>query len=238
MVPKKDAAGEKTDFRLVVDYRKLNEASISIQFPIPQIHSIIDRLGKCKYFSCLDLHGAFYQIKLNENSKNYTTFENNNFSYRFISMPQGLQTSPAVMQNAVNLLFKEILNNGVKIYLDDIIIYTSTLSEHIKLLKEVFEKLRSHSFKLKITKCQFLMKEIQYLGFIINEHGCAPNPKKIECIYPKPSCVLDIQKFLGLCNYFSQHIANYAKIAKPLYTLLKKGVDFDWNFGAMKLLMI
>lgn len=122
-------------------------------------------------------------------------------------MPQGLRTSPAVMQNAVNLLFKEILNEGVNIYLDDIIIYTSTLSEH-NLLEKVFEQLRSHSFKLKITKCQFLMKEIQYLGFILNEKGCSPNPNKIECIlqYPKPSSVLDIQRFLGLCNYFSQHI--------------------------------
>lgn len=231
LVPKKDANGEKTDFRLVVDYRKLNEALIPIHFPIPQIHSIIDRLGKCKFFSCLDLHGAFYQIKLEQNSKKFTTFENNSFSYQFISMPQGLQTSPAVMQNAVNLLFQDSLNKGVNIYLDDIIIYSKTFEEHTVLLENVFEKLRLHNFQLKITKCQFLMKEIQYLGFVINENGCLPNQKKIECIvkYPKPNCVADIQRFLGLCNYFSHYIANYAKLAKPLYNLLKKNIDFDWN---------
>lgn len=231
LVPKKDGQGTKTDFRLVVDFRKLNEASIPIQFPIPQIHSIIDRLGKSKYFTSLDLYGAFYQLKLDLPSRNYTTFENNQFTYRFVSMPQGLHTSPAAMQNAVNLIFQDLLNKGVNVHLDDIIVYSETIETHISLLQQIFERLRRRKFKLKISKCQFFMRQIEYLGFIINSDGCSPNPAKIECInnYPPPSSVAELQRFLGLCNYFSHYVPNYAKIARPLYSLLRKGTAFDWD---------
>lgn len=231
LVPKRDENGLKTKYRLVVDFRKLNEATIPFQFPIPQIDCIIDRLSNSKYFSTLDLYGAFYQIKLTEESKKYTTFENNNFSYRFISMPQGLNTSPATMQNAVNLLFSDYLNKGINIYLDDIIVYSATFEEHIFLLKEIFSKLRKHNFKLKVEKSKFLMRKIEYLGFIIDEHGYLPNTIKVDCInkYPTPTNVTELQRYLGMCNYYRKFIRNYAQIAKPLYNLLRKEVTFVWN---------
>lgn len=142
-----------------------------------------------------------------------------------------MHTSPAAMQNAVNLLFGDLLNNGINIYLDDIIVYSRTFDEHIALLKEIFSRLRKHNFKLKVEKSKFLMKRIEYLGFIIDENGCLPNPIKIDCIknYPRPTNVTEVQRYLGLCNYYRKFIKNYAHIAKPLYNLLRKDNPFEWN---------
>lgn len=231
LVPKSDESGEKTKFRLVVDFRKLNECTVPIQFPIPHIDTIIDRLANCKFFSTLDLYGAFYQIKLDEKSRQCTTFQNEKFSYRFISMPQGLNTSPAAMQNAANLLLDDLLQKGIEIYLDDIIVFTKTIDEHIILLREIFVRLRKHNFKLKVEKSKFLKKEIDYLGFIINENGCSPNPLKIDCVrnFPQPANVTETQRFLGLCNYYRKFINNYAHIARPLYNTLKKDTSFTWS---------
>lgn len=230
LVPKSDDDGQKTKFRLVVDFRKLNEATIPIQFPIPQIDSIIDRLANSTLFSKLDLRSAFYQIKLDNASRKYTTFENNSFSYRFISMPQGLHTSPAAMQNAVNLLFSDLLNKGVNIYLDDILVYSDTLTKHIHLLREIFNRLRKHKFKLRAEKSDFCSTQVEYLGFVINKDGCLPNPMKVNCInnYPKPTNVAELQRYLGLCNYYRKHIKFYGQVAQPLYNLLKKNTPFNW----------
>lgn len=231
LVPKARKEGEEKQFRLVVDFRKLNEATVPIRFPIPHIDSIIDSFNGAKYFSTLDLNGAFYQIKLKEEDRQYTTFQNNYFTYHFRSMPQGLCTSPFTMQNGGNLLFNDLLDRGVKIYMDDIVIYTKTLEEHLELLQEIFTRLRKHNFKLKIEKCFFLKREFEFLGFIISEKGSLPNPNKTSCInkYPRPKNVVEIQRFLGLCNYYRKFIENFAKIAKPLYNLCGKDVPFIWN---------
>lgn len=231
LVPKSDENGVKNKFRLVVDFRKLNEATVPIHFPIPTIDSIIDQLAHSKVFSTLDLHGAFYQIKLAEASRELTSFQNNNFSYRFLSMPQGLHTSPATMQNAVNLIFKDLLNKGVNVYFDDILVYTETIDSHFTLLETVFTLLREHNFKLKIEKCKFLRKEVEYLGHVITENGCKPNQNKINCIrnYPRPTNVTETQRWLGLTNYYRSYIPKYAFHARPLYNLLKKDNPFTWD---------
>jgi transposase InsO family protein len=236
IVPKRDENGEKTNYRLVVDFRRLNEATVPIQFPIPQIDSIINQLTHSKLFSILDLHSAFYQIKLDTKSRSLTTFQNNNFSYRFLSMPMGLCTSPSTMQQGANLLFDDLLNKGVNIYLDDIIVYSKTFSEHLDLLREVFSRLRKHNFKLKPNKCKFLQKEVEYLGYIINENGSRPNPLKTKCIndFPTPKNVVETQRFLGLCNYYRKYIRNYAEIARPIYNLLKKDCTFVWSDSCEK----
>lgn len=231
LVPKRDENGNKNQFRLVVDFRRLNEATIPIQFPIPSIDSILDRLAGSKIFTTLDLYGAFYQIQLDENSRSFTTFENNNFAYRFRSMPQGLNSSPATMQNAVNTLFYDLLNNGVNIYFDDIVLYSSDTPSHMVLLRDVLLRLRKHKFKLKIEKCNFFCEQVAYLGHIINGNGSTPNPEKVKCIqsYPVPCSVADTQRFLGMCNYFRKYISEYAHTARPLYNLLKKDHDFIWT---------
>lgn len=199
LVPKSDENGNKTKFRLVIDYRRLNDATEPISHPIPNVHSINDSLAGSAWYTGMDFKGAFYQIMLDEASRNFTCFENNRYSYRFISMRQGLHTSPAVMQVVVTRIFGDLAN--VIIYFDDFLLFTKTLDEHFELLKEVFNRIRKHSFKLNIEKCDFLVCRIKFLGFVFDKNGCSPNPNKVSCIenYPVPTTVPELQRFLGLC---------------------------------------
>lgn len=227
---KENAKGEKSK-RLVVDFRNLNQACKVISTSNVLIENIIDELGGSKYFSTLDVQGAYYQIPLHKDSRELTAFTTHNRKMQFRRMPMGLASSSVTFQHAINKALGEILNNGALAYLDDIIVYSKTFTEHINLLRSVFEKLRKHNFKLKIEKCDLVKKEISYLGFIISEEGTLPCPKNKDAIknYPQPTSVTEVQKFLGCCNYYRKYIKGYARISRPLVNLLRKDVPFIFS---------
>lgn len=203
LVKKKSENGENQKYRLVVDFRKLNEVTQAQKFPIPLIDDILDDLEGCKYFSTLDLHGAFHQILMHPDDRDYTSFSAGNFKYRWVRMPMGLTSSPLTWQYAINTIFKERLGKNLHIYLDDLLIATKTLREHIEILNEVLQLLRKHCLKLKIEKCKFFRHTVNYLGHIVSEDGCKADPKTIECIekYPFPKSLVEVQRFTGMCNY-------------------------------------
>jgi len=117
------------------------------------------------------------------------------------------------------------------VYLDDIVIYGSSLQEHNKRLTEVLQRLRKHNLKLQVEKCEFLRKEVTYLGHIISEDGILPDPAKVSAVknFPTPKKVKDVQSFIGLAGYYRKFIKNFSKIAKPLTMLTKKDNKFIWN---------
>lgn len=231
IIPKKDDGGNKTDKRLVIDYRKLNEVSEICSFPIPLIDDILDSLNGCSFFTTLDIKGAYYQISMEESSRDYTAFTAGAFQYRWVRMPFGLSTAPFTWQRAINTILAELLGNGVYVYLDDVIVYAKTREVHDKVLWRVMQLLRENNLQLKIAKCIFYAKQFEYLGHIIMEGGIKANPKKIEVIkdFPRPTTVKQIQSFLGLCNYFRRYVQDFAKITKPLSSLLKKEQPFIWT---------
>lgn len=231
LVGKKDDSGGKSDFRFVVDYQKLNQMTEIYNFPIPLIDDILTGLSGCSYYTTLDIKGAFHQIVLDEASRDFTAFTAGNFQYRWIRMPMGLASAPLTWQRAINTILTELIGNGVYVYLDDVIIYAKTKSEHDKILWKVMELLKSNNLQLKISKCIFYARQFDYLGHVITEDGIKANPKKIEVIkdYPRPTTVKHIQSFLGLCSYFRRYVRNFSKIAKPLTSLLKKEQPFIWT---------
>lgn len=231
LVPKKDDNNEKKDFRFVVDFKKLNETCEILNFPIPLIDDILDGLGDCKYFTTLDIKGAFHQITLEGDSRDYTAFTVGHFQYRWIRMPMGLAASPLTWQRAINIILSELIGNGVYVYLDDIIIYGKTIMDHNNTLCEVMMALKKYNLQLKITKCNFFAKEFDYLGFVIAADGIKVNQKKVEAIreFPTPKNEKQIQSFLGLINYYRRFIKDLARLAKPLTTLLKTEVPFVWT---------
>lgn len=143
-------------------------------------------------------------------------------------MPMGLTPAPHTWQKAINTIFMDMLGPNIHIYLDDLLISLDTMEKHKELLKKVFERLRQHNLQLKIEKTAFFRDKVEYLGHMISRSGIKPNNKKVECIklYPKPTNVTEIQRFLGMCNYYRRYIPGYAK---PLYILCKKGQPFIWN---------
>lgn len=236
LVPKRDDDNGKTDHRFVVDYRKLNEICQISNFPIPHIDDILDGLGGCKFFTTLDIKGAFHQIVLDETSRDFTAFTAGHFQYRWVRMPMGLSEAPLTWQRAINTILAEVIGKGVYIYLDDVIIYSKTIEEHNKTLYYVLETLKKHNLQMKISKCYFYAKKFDFLGFIISEAGISANPRKIDTIqnFPVPRNVKQVQSFLGILNYYRRFVRNFAKIAKPLTTLCKQDYPFIWTDNTQK----
>ncbi|CAF4948538.1 unnamed protein product [Pieris macdunnoughi] len=232
VVPKKIDASGTQKWRIVIDYRKLNDITIGDTYPIPNITEILDQLGKSKYFTTLDLSSGFHQIKVKSQDTNKTAFSVPQGHYEFTRMPFGLKNAPATFQRLMNNVLAGLQGERCFVYLDDIVVYSYDLKSHIKNLKSVFQKLRSHNLKLQADKCEFLRKEVGYLGHIITEHGVKPDPKKIEAVqkFPIPKCAKDIKSFLGLVSYYRRFIPDFSKTAKLLTKLLKKDTEFEWKF--------
>jgi len=231
VVPKKADASGKPKLRVVVDFRKLNNITIGDSFPLPNITEILDQLGSAKYFTTLDLASGYHQIPMAEPDKGKTAFSTPYGHYEFNRMPFGLKNAPATFQRLMNSVLTGMQGLKCLVYLDDIVIYGTSLEDHNKRLKEVLQRLRENKLKLQPEKCEFLRKETVYLGHIISENGISPDPSKLEAIkdFPEPKRIKDIQSFIGLAGYYRKFIKNFSKIAKPLTKLTKKTEKFMWT---------
>lgn len=167
VVPKKADASGKSKLRIVVDFRKLNDLTIGDFFPLPNITDILDQLGNAKYFSTLDLASRYHQIPTHEKDKNKTAFSTPYGHYEFNRMPFGLKNASTTFQRLMNEVLTGIQDLRYLVYLDDIVIYGLSLQEHNKRLIEVLKKLRENNLKLQPNKCEFLRKEVIYLGQIL-----------------------------------------------------------------------
>ncbi|KAL4083052.1 hypothetical protein QTP88_028382 [Uroleucon formosanum] len=231
LVKKKLDASQIPKFRIVVDFRALNKVTINEYHPLPNITEILDQLGQCNLFSIIDLASGFYQIKLDEKSKELTAFSTNQGHWHFKKMAMGLKTSPCSFQRLMNNVMAGIVGIKCLVYLDDIIIYGKGLLDHNEKLRDVFERLRNHNLKIQPTKCEFLKQQCMYLGHIISENGIRPDPEKIKSVlqFPIPTSVKEIKSFLGLSGYYRKFIKSYSLISKPMTNLLRKDVTFNWD---------
>ena len=219
------AKKEKGQMRFCVDYRPLNNVTVRDRYPIPNIQLIIDSLHGAKYFSTLDLLNGYWQIEIEEKHKYKTAFICEYGLNEFNCMPFGLCNAPSTtFQRKMNTLFKDVLYEFVLVYLDDIIVFSKTMDEHIRHLRIVFDLLTQENLKLKISKCDFFKTKIKYLGHIITASGFHPDDGKTRSIlnYPEPLNVKQLSSFLGLANYYRKFVREYAKIAHFLTELTKK----------------
>lgn len=243
LVPKKEGPDGKKQHRLVVDFRRINEVTESEAYPMPDWEEEISKMHGSKYFSTLDLHSAFHQILLDENSRILTSFQTSKRKFQFKRMPFGLKGSPITWQRTINSVLGSLLENKIMSYMDDIITYAETADEHMDNLRAIFAILRTNNLKLKVEKSSFICSEVKYLGHVIDCNGTRSDPKKVECInnFPKPTSLIEVQRFLGMANYYRKYVLNYAKIARPMHDLCKKEMPFVWSqaceeaFQAIKL---
>lgn len=215
---------------MVIDYRTLNEQTIGDAYPLSNITEILDQLGRAKYFSVFDLASGFHQILMDKQDAHKTAFSTPHSHYQFNRMPFGLKNASATFQRLMDQVLTGLQRTEF-VYLDDIVLYASSLREHEIKFRKLATKLRATNLKLQPDKCEFLRREVTYLGHIISEDGVRPNPQKIQAVkeFPIPKTPKNIKQFLGLAGYYRRFIPNFSKTAKPLTDLLKKDVEFLWG---------
>ncbi|KAL4141973.1 hypothetical protein QTP88_004509 [Uroleucon formosanum] len=227
LVPKGQPQGTKnktaSEYRMVLDYRGVNEKTLKEAFPLPILQNIYDSLAGNKYFSCLDAMSGFYQLKLNDNSKEITSFSTSTGHYHFTRLPFGLTNAPQNFQKVMNKIMAGLTYRINCCYLDDCVCFGKTFEEHLNALEITFERLLKYKLKLKISKCKFGYIEIKLLGNIINGQGMKPTEEELLAIrnFPSPTTIKQLRSFLGSANYFRRFIPNFSKLAHPLTELTK-----------------
>lgn len=176
------------------------------------------------YFTTLDLASGFHQIEMSPKDVFKTAFSVEGGHYEFVRMPFGLKNAPSTFQRVMDCVLKDLIGTVCLVYLDDIIVYSTSLQEHAENLKRVFEALREANLKIQLDKSEFLHKECAFLGHLVTTEGVKPNPDKIKTIqnFPLPTNQKEIKSFLGLLGYYRKFIKDFAKLTKPFTTCLKK----------------
>ena len=230
VVNKKD--GEK---RVFVDFRKLNAVTKAYVIRLPSIDEILSKLGGAKYISTFDVKSGFFNVPLDKKSREYTSFTTLKGQFAFNRAPFGLRNSPSYFVELMQLAL-DGLDDFCTFYVDDVIVWSSSLEEHLKHIDMLFKRLRKHSLKLKLKKSQFMKAESQHLGFIVTPSGVKPDPEKVEAIKTlgPPTNVKECRSFVALCSYYRRFVPNFAKISEPIVALTKKYARFKWTEEAQK----
>ena len=230
MVRKKDGS-----HRFCVDYRHLNAVTKSDTYPLPRIDDLLDQLGRCKYFSTLDLASGYWQIRVAADSREKTAFVTPQGLYEFLVMPFGLTNAPAVfqrlMQKVLAGLNPEAGPDFVAVYIDNVLIFSRTVTEHLDHLRAVIQRIEEAGLKLKPVKCHFARSEVEYLGHLVTPEGLKTNHRLVEAVamFPTPTDVSEVRRFLGLASYYRRFIDGFARIAAPIRELTRKNSVFSWT---------
>ena len=213
-----------SSLRLCIDFRKLNMKTIPDKQPIPRVQDLLDGLGGQKWFSTLDMSQAYHQGQIDENSRKYTAFSTPWSLYEWCRIPYGLTNAPPVFQRYINDCLYHLRDKICLAYLDDILIYGKTFEEHVKNVGTVLRILIKKGIKLNPKKCQFVKKELRYLGRLISHEGYRPDPENsiaLEACKNPPKTVGQLRSLLGFLGYYRNFVKDFSRRMKPVYDLLK-----------------
>ncbi|XP_058003715.1 uncharacterized protein LOC131180114, partial [Hevea brasiliensis] len=213
-----------------IDYRQLNKVTIKNRYPLPRIDDLFDQLRGAAVFSKIDLRSGYYQLKVQEQSISKTAFRTRYGHYEFLVMPFGLTNAPAAFMDLMNTIFRPYLDQFVVVFIDDILVYSRNAEEHDRHLRIVLQTLREKQLYAKLSKCEFWLKEISFLGHIVSAEGIKVDPSKIEAVlnWKPPRNITEIRSFLGLAGYYRRFVKGFSMLASPLTKLLRKDVKFQW----------
>ena len=219
LVRKKDGS-----LRFCIDWRQLNAKTKKDAYKLPRFDDIVDSLTGAVYFSKLDLRAGYWNVELEESSKQYTAFNCGNLGfYEMNRLGFGLCNSPATFQRLMERCMGDKHLKECLIFLDDILVYSKTFEEHIERLHAVFSKLAEHKLKLKPSKCELFKSSVTYLGHIISSQGICTDPDKTNTVsnWPAPTNVKELREFLGFAGFYRRYIQHFSQIVEPLTYLLK-----------------
>jgi hypothetical protein len=202
-VPKKEGTQ-----RMCMDYHSLNEVTIKNKYPLPRIDDLFDQLKGACVFSKIDLRSGYHQLKIRATDIPKTAFITRYGLYEYMVMPFGLTNAPAYFMYLMNKVIMEYLDKFVVVFIDDIFIFSMNEEEHDEYLHFVLQKLRENQLYAKLSKCEFWLKEVLFLGHIISEGGISVDPSKVKDVlsWKTPQNISDIRSFLGLVGYYRRFI--------------------------------
>lgn len=220
------------EIRLCLDARRLNDVTKKKAYPLPYISRILGQLKGTQFLSSIDLKNSFWQVPLKVDSREKTAFTvPGRGHYEFVVMPFGLSNAAQTQSQLMNYVLGFDMEPYVFVYIDDIVIATSTFEEHLFYLKKVAERLAKANLSININKSKFCVPEIHYLGYILNKNGLSPNPGKVSAIlnYPSPESVKQVRQLMGMVSWYRRFIKNLAEVTTPITALLKKSNKFIWT---------
>jgi len=217
--------------RFCVDYRRLNDVTRKDSYPLPRIEDCLSALGGACYFSTLDLRAGYWQTAMDEKDADKTAFVTRRGVFRFKVLSFGLANAPALFQRLMDYVLAGLTWEACLVYIDDIIIWADSFSNHLHRLSQVFQRLRAANLKLKSSKCRLFQRKVSFLGHVISSAGIEPDPKKISSVvgWPIPSNLTELRAFVGLASYYRRHVKGFADIARPLHELTRKKEPFRWT---------
>ena len=227
LVEKKDGST-----RFCVDYRELNAATIKDSYPIPRTDEALDTLAGACIFTTLDLAAGYWQQEMHPDDRHKTAFATPGGGlYEWNVMPFGLCNAPAAFQRLMDLVLTGLNWRTCLVYIDDIIVFSSTIEEHKQRLGEVFKRIDSAGLKLNLSKCHFFKEKVEYLGHVVSARGVEPRTEKIQAVqeFPVPKNAKELSRFIGLANYYRRFIPRFADVAAPLYDAMKAKTLFSWT---------
>jgi len=223
---------EKKDggLRICVDYRALNKITKKDSYPLPRIDDLLDALDGACVFSALDALAGYWQIPMREQDQEKTAFGVLGHGlYEFRVMPFGLTNAPSTFQRAMENICRDL--SFVRVYIDDILVFSKSVKAHLEHLEQVFSKLAEHGIKLKRKKCHFVQEKIVYLGFVVSGSKIEPMPSKVEALRnaPPPRNVSEVRSFIQSAGYYRRFVFRFTKVSRPLNYLLRKAVGWEWT---------
>jgi len=224
LIPKK--AGS---WRMCVDSRAINKITVRYRLPIPRLDDLLDQIGCASIFSKLDLKSGYHQIRIRPGNEWKTTFKSREGLFEWLVMPFGLSNAPSTFMRVMNQALRLFIGKCVVVYVDDILIFSSTLESHVDHLRDVLQVLRQQKLVAAQQKCVFGTSQVLFLGYIISAQGLEVDPSKIKAIksWPVPRTITEVRSFHGLASFYRCFVRNFSALTAPL-TDCMKGMTFTW----------
>ena len=220
-----------TKLRWAIDFRKINELTTKDAYPLPSINTNLDKLSGATIFTTLDSAGAFHTMTVDENSREYTTFTSCFGSYQFCRLPFGLCNAPASYSRLVQMALDRLEPGFALGYIDDIIVHSRTLEEHVKHLRLVVELHSTCGMKLKLKKCHVAQDQVEYLGHLVNAEGVRMIPSYVDRVldWPLPKTGKELRSFLGFSGYYRAFITEYSHLTFEMNKMKNQKAELHWT---------
>ena len=226
IVKKKDGSS-----RFCVDYRPLNAVTRKDAYPLPRIDTCLDALSGSRYLSSFDLRSGYHNVLMDEADSDKTSFVTRRGTFKFRVLPFGLCNAGATFQRVMDIAMAGLNFQICLVYLDDIILFSQSIPQHLERLQLLLEALKKANLKLKPSKCKLLREEVAFLGHVVSREGISTDPDKIKQVldWPTPKNLTEVRAFLGLTSYYRKFAEKFAAVAAPLHALTGKNVPFRWS---------